>query len=76
MNPRETTTMGARVSSDPIVEWRRGRLLHAGFASDLAVDLAQDGKVDLHALLDLVGRGCPPDLAARILAPLEDHRRP
>ena len=75
MNPRETTTMGARVSSDPIVEWRRGRLLHAGFASDLAADLAQDGKVDLHALLDLVDRGCPPDLAARILAPLENHRR-
>jgi hypothetical protein len=75
MNPRETTTMGPRVSSDPIIEWRRGRLLDAGFASDLAADLAQDGKVDLHALLDLVDQGCPPDLAARILAPLEDHRR-
>ena len=76
MNPRETTTVGARASSDPIVDWRRGRLLHAGFASDLAVDLAQDGKVDLHALLNLVDRGCPPDLAARILAPLDTEHRP
>jgi len=73
MNPRETTTVGARVSSDPIVEWRRGRLLRAGFATDLAAHLAEDCKVDLHALLDLVDRGCPPELAARILAPLEDH---
>jgi hypothetical protein len=29
--------------------------------------------VDLHALVKLVERGCPPPLAARILAPL-DHK--
>jgi hypothetical protein len=75
MNPRETTTVGARVSSDPVVEWRRGRLLRAGFATDLATLLAVDCDVDLHALLDLIDRGCPPDLAARILAPLDDRRR-
>jgi hypothetical protein len=75
MNPRETTTVGARVSSDPVVEWRRGRLLRAGFATDLATLLAVDRDVDLHALLDLIDRGCPPDLAARILAPLDDRRR-
>jgi hypothetical protein len=27
--------------------------------------------MDLHALLELVGRGCPPVLAARILSPAE-----
>jgi hypothetical protein len=27
--------------------------------------------VDIHALLELVDRGCPPHLAARILAPLD-----
>jgi hypothetical protein len=74
MNPRETTTMSARASSDPIVDWRRGRLLHAGFATELAARLAEDYGVDLHALLNLVDRGCPPELAARILAPLEDQR--
>jgi hypothetical protein len=31
--------------------------------------------VDLHALIELVERGCPPVLAARILAPLEHERR-
>jgi hypothetical protein len=32
--------------------------------------------MDLHALLELVDRGCPPALAARILAPLEPGGRP
>jgi hypothetical protein len=27
--------------------------------------------VDLHALLELTDRGCRPDLAARIVAPLD-----
>jgi hypothetical protein len=34
--------------------------------------LARDERVDLHALLDLVQSGCPPELAVRILAPLDD----
>jgi hypothetical protein len=42
----------------------------AGFTSVLATKLADDRGVDLHALLELTDRGCPPDLAARIMAPL------
>ena len=38
-------------------------------------DLARDSRYDLHALVDLVARGCLPELAARILAPLEKQRR-
>jgi len=56
-------------------EWRRSRLLAAGFAPDLAAELAEQRSVDLHAALSLIDRGCPPELAARILAPLEIHRR-
>jgi hypothetical protein len=33
--------------------------------------LAHQEQVDLHELLKLVDRGCPPHLAARILAPLD-----
>jgi hypothetical protein len=51
-------------------DWRRQVLEHAGFHDTLARKLAADGDVDLHDLLKLVDRGCPPDLAARILAPL------
>jgi hypothetical protein len=50
-------------------------LERAGFPPPLASSLAQDDRTDVHALLDLVDRGCPPELAARILAPLEDPQR-
>jgi hypothetical protein len=54
------------------VRWRRERLTEAGFAADLAADLAQSREIDLHAVLDLIDRGCPPALAARIIAPLDE----
>jgi hypothetical protein len=60
----------------PVAEWRRERLIAAGFAADLAVRLAEDSTTDLHAVLELVDRGCRPALAARILAPLDDRGRP
>ena len=34
--------------------------------------LAGSDRIDLHRLLELVDRGCPPHLAARILAPIDD----
>ena len=54
--------------------WRRGRLERAGFDPPLADVLAADRRTDVHALLELVDHGCPPALAARILAPLEPPR--
>jgi hypothetical protein len=50
-----------------VVEWRRRRLLDAGFPPDLALDLALNRDADLHALLDLVDRKCPPAVAVRIV---------
>ena len=55
--------------------WRLCWLLKAGFAEPLAAELADTPAVDLHALLGLVDRGCPPELAARILAPVPDSGR-
>jgi hypothetical protein len=54
-----------------VTTWRRCRLLEVGFDVDLADAVARDRRIDLHALLGLVDRGCPPALAVRILAPLE-----
>jgi len=51
-------------------DWRHHVLRQAGFGDALARQLAAEGEVDLHDLLKLVDRGCPPELAARILAPL------
>lgn len=53
-----------------VTTWRRCRLLAAGFPEGLATALASTSRVDLHALLQLVDQGCPPELAARILEPL------
>ena len=57
--------------SSHVVAWRRRRLERAGFTLEVAASFAADARVDLHALLDLVDRGCPPHLAARIVAPLD-----
>jgi hypothetical protein len=61
---------------DDLAGWREQRLLRAGFAAGLAASMAADCAVDLHALIELVERGCPPELAARIVAPLDDDRNP
>ena len=55
-----------------VTAWRRDQLVHAGFPLPDARRLARDARYDLHALLELVGRGCSPELAARILAPLDE----
>jgi hypothetical protein len=55
------------------VEWRFGRLADTGFPRGLAARLARDTRYDLHDLVRLVERGCPPSLAARILAPPDDE---
>jgi hypothetical protein len=60
-----------RQRTDDLRAWRTRRLQRAGFDSTLANEVARDPRVDLHALLELIDQGCPPDLAVRILAPLE-----
>jgi hypothetical protein len=57
---------------DDVLRWRREQLLAVGFEPALALELAQDRRYDLHALIELVEGGCPAGLAVRILAPLEE----
>ena len=65
-----------QIPDEDLVAWRRQRLCAAGFAAGLADEVSRDCGMDLHALLGLVDRGCPPELAARILAPLDREHRP
>jgi hypothetical protein len=67
MSARHT---GFRDAAQDVVSWRAERLRRAGFGAERAVAIAGDLDVDLHALVELVERGCPPHLAERILAPL------
>ena len=57
-------------SRDGVLQWRERMLVSAGFDDALATRVARERDVDLHAVLELVDRGCPPHLAYRILAPL------
>jgi len=63
--------MQSELIGTDVMEWRCDQLAHAGFPLPLAARLAGDRRYDLHALIELVERGCPPKLATRILAPLD-----
>ncbi len=66
----QTKTTHASAAAE-VVRWRSDQLLAAGFDRRLACKTAENAGYDLHALIELVERGCPPELAVRILAPLE-----
>lgn len=68
------STTGERGSATRIASWRYERLRKAGLDTELAEALARDNAFDLHALIELVERGCPPRLAVRILAPLDTEK--
>ena len=53
--------------SERVERWRTEELLRVGFDVETASLIGADLHVDLHAALDMVEHGCPPDLAARIL---------
>jgi len=59
-------------TTEAVAGWRREQLVRSGFGAKLASQLACDGRYDLHALIELVERGCSPDLAVRVLAPLDE----
>jgi len=50
-----------------VERWRTAELMRVGFAGDDAVALAARTDVDLHQAIELVQRGCPIELAVRIL---------
>jgi len=57
---RETT-------EEEILDWRFEQLLRVGYERRQARVLSQRLEVDLHQAVDLIGRGCPHDVALLIL---------
>jgi hypothetical protein len=57
---RETT-------EEEILDWRFEQLLRVGYERQQARVLSQRLEVDLHQAVDLIGRGCPHDVALAIL---------
>jgi hypothetical protein len=65
------TELRAEREEHEFAAWRREQLLRCGFTPQAARQIAADARYDLHALIELTERGCAPELAERILAPLE-----
>jgi NTE family protein len=63
---REAMRFLASRPGDDVEAWRQHRLEVAGVDRTLAAELAGTA-TDLHELFNLLDRGCPPELAARIL---------
>ena len=67
---------------EPVVLWATSRLRDAGLGPELADTVARDAVhdlariLDVAAILELVGRGCPPELAVRILDPIDGPSPP
>lgn len=56
------------IEVDSVTAWRFGYLVGLGFDPVSALELAEAVTVDLHKADDLVrGKGCPHDVAMRIL---------
>jgi hypothetical protein len=62
----------ARRDRSDFMDWQIRLLVRAEFEPAMALALMSDSRIDLQLLLQLISRGCPPDLAARIVAPLEE----
>ncbi len=53
--------------SERVERWRMEELLRVGFDVESATLIAAEPGVDLHAAVGMIERGCPPELAVRIL---------
>jgi hypothetical protein len=53
--------------AERIERWRAEELERAGYEPRSAAKIAVRADIDLHLARDLLARGCPPDLALKIL---------
>jgi hypothetical protein len=54
-------------TAELVEAWRAEQLEMAGYAAQAAAELALRHDVDLHVAINLVTRGCPAELALKIL---------
>jgi len=63
-----TVETNVRQTEQELVEsWRASELERAGYPPAAAIELAARGDVDLHFAVELLQKGCTPDLALNIL---------
>ena len=62
-----TTDVSARSEVERVERWRTAELERAGYPHDAAARIAARLDVDLHRAVQLLERGCSPELAQKIL---------
>jgi hypothetical protein len=63
-----TTETNVRQTEQELVEsWRATELERAGYPPAIAAELAARTDVDLHRAVEMLSRGCTPELALSIL---------
>jgi hypothetical protein len=50
-----------------VERWRADELERAGYDARAAAEIAARHDIDLHRAVDMLRRGCPPELALQIL---------
>jgi hypothetical protein len=65
--PAADVTLPEDTELERVERWRIEALERAGYPSDAAAELAARHEVDLHEAIQLLQRGCAPDLALKIL---------
>lgn len=53
--------------AERVDQWRLAQLLDAGYPVELADQIASRHAIDLHQAVDLIAKGCTPQMAADIL---------
>jgi hypothetical protein len=53
--------------NERVERWRAQELERAGYSPEAAAQIAARSDVDLHQAVDLLGQGCPPEVALKIL---------
>lgn len=56
-----------RTEIERIQAWRSDELRRAGYTAEEAALIAGRHDIDLHRAVELIGQGCTPDIALRIL---------
>jgi hypothetical protein len=65
MTAAELQTPSTELSQ--VERWRADELERAGYEPRAAAEIAARHDIDLHRAVDMLRRGCPPELALQIL---------
>jgi hypothetical protein len=65
MTAAELQTPSTELSQ--VERWRADELERAGYDARAAAEIAARHDIDLHRAVDMIRRGCPPELALQIL---------